>query len=345
MLFLGVGMLLGSDVLGLIEFGGTLEDIELARTVGIVALALILFEGGLAAGFSEIRPVLGTSVSLATAGTLITAAVVGVACHVLLDLSLLEGLLLGSIVAATDGAAIFSVLRGSSLERRLARVLEGESGLNDAVAVVLVLGFIEYITQPDYGPLDMALLALQELGIGLVVGLAVGGLSVLAFRRVGFGAAGLYPVASMASAALAFGAADALHGSGFISVYLAGLVLGSGQIPARRTVDDFHDGLAWVSQIAVFLTLGLLVNPSEFGEIVDEGLLVAGVLMFVARPLASLLSTVPTGLNLRESTLVGWAGLRGAAPIVLATFPVIDGVEHAGDFFNIVFFVVRRPRR
>ena len=339
-LFLGVGMLLGSDVLGLIEFGGSMEDIELARTIGIVALALILFEGGLAAGFGEIRPVLGTAVSLATAGTLITAAVVGFACHLLLDLSLLEGLLLGSIVAATDGAAIFSVLRGSSLDRKLARVLEGESGINDAVSVVLVLGFIEYISQPDYGPLDMLLLALGELGIGLVVGLAVGGVSVLAFRRVGFGAAGLYPVASMAAAAIAFGLADALHGSGFLSVYLAGLILGSGQIPARRTVDDFHDGLAWVSQIAVFLTLGLLVNPAEFGNIVDEGLLVAGVLMFVARPLASLLSTVPTGVGPRESTLLGWAGLRGAAPIVLATFPVIEGIEHADDFFNIVFFVV-----
>lgn len=339
-LFLGLGMLLGSDVLGLIQFGGNMQDIELARTIGIVALALILFEGGLASGFGEIRPVLGTSVSLATAGTLITAAVVGLACHVLLDLSLLEGLLLGSIVAATDGAAIFAVLRGSSLDRKLARVLEGESGLNDAVAVVLVLGFIEYISQPDYGPAQMALLAVQELGIGLVVGLAVGALSVLAFRRVGFGAAGLYPVASIAAAALSFGLADALHGSGFISVYLAGLTLGSGQIPARRTVDDFHDGLAWVSQIAVFLTLGLLVNPSEFGNIVDEGLLIAAVLMFVARPIASLISTVPTGLGLRESTLIGWAGLRGAVPIVLATFPVLAGVDNADDFFNIVFFVV-----
>ena len=184
-LFLVVGMVLGSDVLGLIQFGGNLEDIELARTIGIVALALILFEGGLAAGFGEIRPVLGTSISLATAGTLITAAVVGLACHLLLDFSLLEGLLLGAIVSATDGAAIFSVLRGSSLERRLARVLEGESGLNDAVAVVLVLGFIEYITQPDYGPLNMALLALEELGIGSVVGLAVGAAAVPRLPRRG----------------------------------------------------------------------------------------------------------------------------------------------------------------
>ncbi len=339
-LFLAMGMLIGSDGLGLIEFGSDPEDVELARTIGIVALALILFEGGLAAGWGEIRPVLAASVALATLGTLVTAVAVGLAASWLLDLSVLEGLLLGSIVSATDGAAIFSVLRGSSLKRRLARILEGESGFNDAVAVVLVLGFIEYIQQPDYGPGDMALLFLGELSVGLVVGFAVGRAATFAFRRARFATTGLYPVASIATAAIAFGAADALHGSGFISVYITGLALGSAAIPARRTIEDFHDGLAWVSQIAVFLALGLLVNPTEFGDIVGEGLLIAAVLMFVARPLATVLATTPFGLSLRESGLLGWAGLRGAIPIVLATFPVIEGVPNADSFFNLVFFVV-----
>jgi len=339
-LFLGVGMVLGSDVLGLIDFGGSREDVELARTIGIVALALILFEGGLAAGFKEIRPVLGISLSLATVGTVVTAAVVGLTASWLLDLSTLEGLLLGSIVAATDSAAIFSLLRGSSLQRRLARILEGESGLNDPVAIVLVLGFIEYIQQPDYGALDMLGLTITELGIGLAVGLMLGRGAVMAFHAAQFATPGLYPVASIAAAALGFGAADFLHGSGFMSVYIVGLALGTANIPARRTVNDFHDGLAWVSQIAVFLTLGLLVNPSDFGDIAGEGLLIAAVLMLVARPLAAVISTMPLGLSLRESTLVGWAGLRGAIPIVLATFPVIEGVENADAFFNIVFFVV-----
>ncbi|MBA3359313.1 MAG: potassium/proton antiporter [Thermoleophilaceae bacterium] len=339
-LFLVVGMVIGSDGLSLIDFGGSIEDVELARTIGIVALALILFEGGLAAGFQEIRPVLAISLSLATVGTVVTAAVVALAATSLLDFSLLEGLLLGSIVAATDSAAIFSVLRGSSLERRLARVLEGESGFNDPVAIVLVLGFIEYITQPDYGPVDMLVLTVAELGIGLAVGLVLGRLSVLAFQRAQLSTPGLYPVASIAAAALGFGAADALHGSGFMSVYIVGLTLGTANIPGRRTVNDFHDGLAWVSQIAVFLTLGLLVNPGEFGDIAGESLLIAVVLMLLARPLASVVSTMPFGLSLREATLVGWAGLRGAIPIVLATFPVIEGVSNAGDYFNIVFFVV-----
>ncbi len=339
-LFLGLGMVIGSDGLDLIDFGGSMSDVELARTIGIVALALILFEGGLAAGFGEIRPVLWASISLATVGTAITAAIVGLAASWLLDLSTLEGLLLGSIVAATDGAAIFSVLRGSSLKRRLARLLEGESGFNDAVAVVLVLGFIEWIQQPDYGAADMALLLAGELSIGVVVGLAVGRAASLAFRRARFSTTGLYPVASIATAAIGYGAADALHGSGFISVYITGLALGSAAIPARRTVEDFHDGLSWVSQIAVFLTLGLLVNPLELGDILGEGLLIAAVLMFVARPLAAVLSTTPFGFSLRESGLIGWAGLRGAIPIVLSTFAVLEGVDNADSFFNIVFFVV-----
>jgi cell volume regulation protein A len=339
-LFLSLGMVLGTDGLSLIDFGGDRADVELAQTVGIVALGLILFEGGLAAGWSQIRPVLAPSLTLATVGTVITAAIVGLAAAWLLDLTTLEGLLLGSIVAATDGAAIFSVLRGSSLKRRLAQTLEGESGFNDAVAVVLVLGVIDAIQKPGYGVADMALRFVHELGVGSIVGVTIGWLSASALRRANFSTSGLYPVASIASAALAFGLADALHGSGFISVYLAGLALGGARIPGRRAVVDFHDGLAWVSQIAVFLTLGLLVNPSEFGGILGDGLLVAAVLMLVARPVAALVSLLPNGFSLRESTLVGWAGLRGAVPIVLATFPVLDGIENAGSFFNIVFFVV-----
>jgi potassium/hydrogen antiporter len=339
-LFLGLGMAIGSDGLGLVDFGQSLHDVELARTIGVIALALILFEGGLAAGWNEIRPVLWPSVSLAVVGTAATAAIVGLAAAWLLELSTLEGLLLGSIVAATDGAAVFSVLRGSSIERRLARVLEAESGLNDPVAVVLVLGLIEVIQQPDFGALDMVWLCVKQLAIGAAVGLAAGRLAAEGFRRIRFTTTGLYPVASVAAAALAFGVADRLDGSGFLAVYVAGLLLGSAQIPARRTVADFHDGLAWVSQIAVFFTFGLLVFPSGFGDVMGDALLVAAVLMFAARPAAALAATFWAHFSIRESLLLGWAGLRGAVPIVLATFPVIDHVPHARPFFDIVFFVV-----
>ena len=221
-LFLGVGMALGSDGAGWIDFG----DYHLARRIGVIALALILFEGGLSAGFAEIRPVLRPAVALATGGTVITAVITGLVAAWLFDFSTLEGLLLGAILASTDSAAIFALLRGSTLRRRLARTLEGEAGFNDPVAVILVLGFIDWIRKPDYGLADMALLLVRQLGIGLAVGLAVGWLSVQAIQRVRLNTAGLYPVATIAMAALSFGVADVLHGSGFLAVYLVGLVAG-----------------------------------------------------------------------------------------------------------------------
>jgi potassium/hydrogen antiporter len=335
-LFLGLGMAIGSDGLGWIDF----SNYELARTIGIIALALILFDGGLRAGMSEIRPVLGPAVSLATVGTLITAALTGLAAAWLFDLSTLEGLLLGAIVASTDGAAIFALLRGSTLRRRVARTLEGESGFNDPIAVLLVLGFIDWIQQPDYGVADMAWLLARQLGIGLAVGMLVGWLATSGFRRAKLASAGLYPVASLATAALAFGAAGSLHGSGFLAVYVAGLWLGSAPIPARQTVINFHDGIAWVAQIAMFVTLGLLVFPGQLDEVAVKGTVLALVLVVVARPVAAVVATAPFRFGAGEQAVLGWAGLRGAVPVVLATFPVIDGVPHSLEFFNVVFFAV-----
>jgi potassium/hydrogen antiporter len=340
LLFLGLGMVIGSDGLNWIDFGADQEDYELARTIGVVALALILFEGGLTAGFEEIRPVLRPALSLAVVGTFVTAGVTGLVAAWLFGFSTLEGLLLGSIIASTDGAAIFSVLRGSTLRRPLARTLEGEAGFNDPVAVLLVLGFIEWIEQPDYGVADMALLFGQQLGIGLVIGGAVGWLAVQGLRRARLDTAGLYPVATLATAALAYGAADALHGSGFLAAYLAGLALGSARIPARRTVTVFHEGLAWVAQIAMFLALGLLVFPSELGEFAFESTALALVLVLLARPLATFAATALDRFSTADRVVLGWAGLRGAVPVVLATFPVIEDIEHSGEFFNIVFFAV-----
>lgn len=334
-LFLGVGMLLGSDGAGWLPF----DDYELARDVGIVALALILFEGGLNAGFGEIRPVLRPVISLALLGTLITAAICGLAASLLFDFSVLECLLLGAIVSSTDGAAIFALLRGSALKRKLARTLEGEAGMNDPIAVLLVVGFIEWIEQPDYGLLDMAGLFVREVGIGALVGIGVGFAAVWAFKRVALATPGLYPVASIATAALAFGAADTLHGSGFLAVYLAGLVLGSATIPARHTINTFHQGMAWIAQLGMFLVLGLLVFPSELPGVALEGTALALVLMLVARPVAAFVAAIGP-FSVADRAVLGWAGLRGAVPVVLATFPVIAGVAHSEEFFDIVFFAV-----
>jgi cell volume regulation protein A len=333
---LGVGMAIGSDGAGWIHF----DDYHLAEKVGVIALALILFEGGLAAGLGEIRPVLGAALALAVVGTLITAVIAGLAAAWLFDLSTVEGLLVGSIVASTDGAAIFALLRGSTLRRRIARTLEGEAGLNDPVAVLLVLGFIDWIQVPGYGVLDMVWLFVQQMGIGLVVGVTFGILAVAAMRRVRLASAGLYPVASMAAAALAYGAAATLHGSGFLSVYLCGLALGSAPTPATRTITTFHDGLAWIAQLTLFLTLGLLVFPGQLGAVALEGTILAFVVAVVARPVAAIIATALHHFTLRERLVLGWAGLRGAVPVVLAIFPVLANVPDSLDFFNIVFFAV-----
>ena len=335
-LVLGAGMLIGSDGTGWIDFA----DYELARTIGVIALALILFEGGLASGWGEIGPVLRPAVCLAFVGTIGTAVMTGLVAAWLFDFSTLEGLLLGSVLAATDAAAVFSVLRTSTLRRRLARTLEGESGMNDPVAVLLVLGFIQWIENPGFGLADMAWLFVEDLTIGLAVGLAVGFAGAALLRRSHLASGGLYPVGTLAIAAVAFGGSEVLDGSGFLAVYLAGLVLGSVQLPARRTVAGFHEGLAWVAQLAMFFTLGLLVFPSDLDSVAFEATILAIVAVAIARPLAAFAATAFEHFSAGERLILGWAGMRGAVPMVLATFPVIEGVPGSTEFFNIAFFAV-----
>ena len=336
LLFLFLGMGIGSDGLGWLDF----DDYALARRIGIIALALILFEGGLTSGLLEIRPVLAPALSLAVIGTIVTAVVTGLAAALLFDLSTLDGMLLGSVLAATDGAAIFALLRGSTLKRRLATSLEGESGFNDPVAVLLVLGFIEWLTQDSYGIGDIAVLLVRQLGIGLGIGVVVGVAAVWVLRRVRLATGGLYPVATLAVAALAFGGADALHGSGFLAVYLAGLALGTAGVPAQQTVTAFHQGLAWVAQVTMFVALGLLVFPSRLDDVALRGTVLALVLVFLARPLAVAVATLPARFSWPERAVLAAAGLRGAVPVVLATFPVLAGVGGSFQLFDVVFFAV-----
>jgi cell volume regulation protein A len=336
LLFLALGMVAGSEGIGGIEF----SDMELARTLGTIALILILFEGGLTSGWPEIRPVLGTAASLATIGTVLTALVAGFAAKLIFGLSTLEGLIVGAAVAATDSAAIFAVLRRSTLEKRLARSLEGESGLNDPVALLLVIGFIEWIQEPGFGLADMAGLLALKLAAGIAVGYLVGRLAVAALDRVQLPTDGIYPVATIAIAALAYGHAEHAHGSGLLATYLAALALGGANIPARRTVVAFHEGLGWVAQLSLFILLGLLVFPSRLDEVAAKGIALSAVLILLARPLATFLATALAPLNARERLMLGWAGLRGATPIWLATFPVVAGIAGGQQEFAIVFFVV-----
>src|SRR5262245_46282209 len=336
LLFLGLGMLAGSEGIGGIEF----DDAELARTLGTIALVLILFEGGLTAGWQEIRPVLGTAASLATVGTVVTACTAGLAAHWIFGISVLEGMIVGAAIAATDSAAIFAVLRRSTLKKRLARSLEGESGMNDPVALLLMIGFIEWLQEPGFGLDDMVGLLALKLAIGIAVGLALGRVAAAALDRVRLPTDGIYPVATIAIAGIAFGLAEVIHGSGFLAVYLTALALGSARIPARRTIVAFHEGVGWVAQIGLFILLGLLVFPSALGDVAWESLALSAVLILFSRPLAAFVATALAPLNVRERAMLGWAGLRGATPIWLATFPVVAGVGEGDQLFAIVFFVV-----
>ncbi len=335
-LFAALGMLVGSDGLGWIAF----DDYRLARLIGTVALTLILFEGGLASGWNELRPVLRPALLLAVIGTVATAAIVGLAASALFDFSLLEGLLLGAIVAATDGAAVFALMRGVRLPLRLRRTLEGESGLNDPVAVLLVLVAIDLIAKPDYGVGSAVVFLVSELAIGVAVGAAGGLIARRAARHAERLPNGLIHVGSLATAGLAYGAAGALGGSGFLAAYMVGLALGDTQFAGRESVVAFQRGVAMVAEIGMFFALGLLVFPSQFGPVAVKALLLALVTVLLARPIASTLATVGQGFSRQERTLLAWGGLRGAVPVILATFAVIEGVPRSVELLNIVFFAV-----
>ena len=336
-LFLGVGLALGTDGLGWIAF----DDYPFARLVGSIGLVLILYEGGLAAGLGELRPVLRTAVSLALVATLVTAVVAGLAAAALFDLSTKQGLLLGAILSATDGAAVFALMRGARLPNRLARTLEGEAGFNDPVAVLLVLAMIKTIEHGSYGVGHAIWFFVREIAIGVGVGAGLGWLTGYTLARAANAIPGaLALVASLATAAVAFGAAALAEGSGFLAVYVAGLTLGAARLRERPALLTFHEGLASVAEIGLFLALGLLVFPSQLGDVAVKGILLALVVALVARPLAVAVATMRSGFSGRERVVLSWAGLRGAIPVVLATFAVIADVPRGLHFFNIVFFAV-----
>jgi potassium/hydrogen antiporter len=333
--FLGLGMLLGSDGVGGIEF----DDPELARWIGTIGLALILFEGGVTTSLSDLRPVLGAAIVLSTLGVAATAAVVAVGAYLLFDLSTTQAFLLGAVVGPTDAAAVFATLRGAPLRRRLASLLEAESGGNDPMAVALTVGLIAWIDQPGYGIEDLSLLLVRELGLGLVIGVALG-FVVSRAPRLPRELATYAPVASLGIAAVAYGLPASLDASGFLSVYIVGLALGNTPWPIRRTVVAFHEGLAFVAQVVLFIVLGLLVFPSELAAVAWSALGLTAILILFARPLAVAVSTTAFGYDLREQALLSWAGLRGAVPIVLATFALSAGITGSNTIFNAVFFVV-----
>ena len=335
--FLGLGMLLGSDGPGGIHF----DDAKLTREVGIVALALILYEGGLQTSWRRLREVAAPAAVLSTLGVVVSTVITGFAAYWLFDLTWLEAFLLGAVVASTDAAAVFATLRFTHIRRRLARTLEAESGGNDPMAIALTLGLIAWIEHPHtYNLGNLALLVVRQLGLGLAVGVALGIAASWAFARIPESIGAFVPVASVAAAALSFGAADVIGGSGFIAVYLVGLAVGSTPSRYRRDLVSFHAGVAFVGQVVLFVLLGLLVFPHDLPGVALPGLGLAFLLMLVARPAAVWASTAFFSYSTADRALLGWAGLRGAVPIVLATFVLSSHDVHRETIFNAVFFVV-----
>ena len=335
--FLVLGMLLGSDGPGGIAF----DDVKLAREVGIVGLALILFEGGLQTSWRRLRRVAVPAALLSTVGVVVTALLAGVAAQMLFDLTWLEAVLFGAVVASTDAAAVFATLRFTHIRRRLARTLEAESGGNDPVAISLTLGLIAWIESPDdHGVGDVTLMVVRQLGLGLVVGVLLGAAAMWVFARIPESIGSFAPVASVAAAALSFGAADVIGGSGFLAVYLVGLAIGSTPSRYRHHLVGFHEGAAFLAQVTIFIVFGLLVFPHELTAVAVSGLALALILVVLVRPAAVWISTAFNDFTTRERLLLGWAGLRGAVPIVLATFVLSSHVGNADTIFNAVFFVV-----
>ena len=333
LLFLLIGVAVGED-----GFGLRFDDVELARNIGTAALAVILVEGGLTTRFSDIRKVLAPATALATIGLVISTLVTAVGAHLLLGIDWRLALLLGAIVSSTDAAAVFSVLRVLPLPQRVAGLLEAESGFNDAPAVILVLMFS--VVPFVFHPASAVTVAVYELVGGAAIGLAVGYLGALALRRIALPASGLYPIATFGLALVAFAAAGSAHASGFIGAYLAAVVLANSGLPHRSATRSFAEGVGWLAQIGLFVLLGLLVNPSELAGDVVAAIVVGLVLLLVARPLSVVGSLVWFRVPWRQQVFLSWAGLRGAVPIVLATFPVVAGVADSHRLLNIVFMLV-----
>lgn len=339
LVFLAVGMLAGSDGPGGIYF----DDPHIAQFVGVIALALILFYGGLDTDWQSVRPLLKYGVTLSTLGVFLTALILGIFAKILLGLTFLEGLLLGAIVSSTDAAAVFSILRakGISLKPPLKPLLELESGSNDPMAVLLTISLVQVLTQPGTAMVDFVWLFVIQMTLGAISGYGLGKGMPLLMNRLKLGYEGLYPVLTLAFALFTYSLTSLIGGNGFLAVYLAGIIMGNQQFIHKRSLLHFHDGLAWLMQIALFLTLGLLVFPSHLIPVIGSGLLLAACLMFIARPMSVLVCLLPaTTLPMRKKALVSWVGLRGAVPIVLATYPLVAKIPQAELIFNVVFFVV-----
>lgn len=316
------------------------DNANLTQLFGILALIVILFEGGMQTKWKNVKPVIKPSLSLATFGVLLTTVVIGACAKYILDVTWLEGMLFGAIVGSTDAAAVFAVLGSKNVNKRISSTLEAESGTNDPMAVFLTIAIIEIIQVDHFEILALVGSFVMQMGLGLIFGLIIGKITIWGINRINLDSSGLYPVLALASAIITYGATALVGGSGLLAVYVMALLIGNSDITFRHSIFRFNEGFAWMMQILMFILLGLLVFPVELLEIKWQGILLAFILMFIARPIGVFASTIFTRFTVKEKVLISWTGLRGAVPIVLATYPLIAGIPNAQLFFDVVFFVV-----
>ncbi|MGI6241031.1 MAG: potassium/proton antiporter [Candidatus Omnitrophota bacterium] len=338
LLFLAIGMLSGSEGIGKIYF----DNAQQAKNIGVLALIFIIFSGGLDTNWKDTKPIVIPGALLSTVGVFITAIITGLCAAYILKISILEGILLGSIVSSTDAAAVFAILRSKriSLKKPLKPLLEFESGSNDPMAIFLTTGFLGLLTAKSTEIVSLIPGVFLDMGMGALIGYAMAKGIVFLIRRIKLDYEGLYPVVTISLVLFTYVIAIFLKGNGILAVYLAGLGLGRAEFPNKKSIMKFHDGLAWISQIAMFVTLGLLVYPSHLLPLIGAGLLVTLILMLIARPVSVLLCLLPFNFSMPKKIMLSWVGLRGSVPIILATFPLAAGIDQAQTIFNVVFFIV-----
>nr|WP_116219119.1 potassium/proton antiporter [Allomuricauda sp.] len=337
LLFLAVGMLAGSDGIGGIQF----DDPKIAQFIGIVSLNFILFSGGLDTNWKAVKPILKEGVTLSTLGVLLTALTLGLFVWYITDFTFYESMLLGSIVSSTDAAAVFSILRSKSLalKANLRPTLELESGSNDPMAYVLTIAFLTLVVNQDQSFMSVVPMFLLQMVLGGLGGFAFGKLSKFIINKIKLDFEGLYPVLVIALMFTTFSATDFVGGNGFLAIYICAVYLGNQDLIHKKTILKMYDGLAWLMEIVLFLTLGLLVFPKQVIPFMGIGLLISLFLILVARPVGVFLSLLPYRMKLRRRFYISWVGLRGAVPIVFATYPLLAGIDKANMIFNIVFFI------
>ncbi|MCR8644319.1 potassium/proton antiporter [Paenibacillus sp. N1-5-1-14] len=316
------------------------DNAYLTQLFGILALIVILFEGGLQTKWTDMKRVLVPSTTLATVGVLLTTVIIGALAKYILGLTWLEGMLFGAIVGSTDAAAIFAVLGNKNIRPKLTVTLEAESGTNDPMAIFLTVAFIELIQNPAASFTTLTLGFVWQMGLGLVMGIVAGKASTWIINKINLDSSGLYPVLSMALAVLTYSGTAMLHGSGLLAVYVMAVLIGNSDLTYRHSIFRFNEGFAWMMQILMFILLGLLAFPHQLFSVMWQGLGLSVLLMFVARPIGVFISMMFSKFTKKEVTFIAWAGLRGAVPIVLATYPLLAGLENSQLIFNVVFFVV-----